>query len=103
MCECEEGKCNCSNECSGQCGNGNECCSGEYDKLDMFLYMAKGAKMELLKEKMKEKLEGAVGKKLDKVADLMVGSLMDHYKSEGDALNKKQELGEKLEKIFEED
>jgi hypothetical protein len=105
MCECEEGKCSCSNECNEQkCGNGGGCCSeGQYDKLDMFLYMAKGAKMELLKEKMKLKVEAAAGKKLDKVADLIVGSLMERYKAEGEASSRKQELNEKLEKIFEEE
>ena len=103
MCECEEGKCSCSNECDEQCGSGCECCREEYDKLDMFLYMAKGAKMELLKEKMKERLEAASGKKLDKAADLIVEALLEQYKTEGDLSKKKQELGEKLDKIFSED
>ena len=105
MCECEEGKCTCSNECNEQsCGCGqSECCSEEYSKLDMFLYMAKGAKMELLKEKMKERLEAAVGKKLDKAADLIVEALLEQYKTEDDLSKKKQELSEKLDKIFSED
>ena len=100
MCECEEGKCNCSNECSEQCGNGNGCCDGEYDKLDMFLYMAKGAKMELLKEKMKKRLESSDGKKLDSIAELIVGALLEQYKLESDASKRRQELNEQLEKIF---
>ena len=106
MCECEEGKCSCSNECSEQscgCGNSGECCSeGQYDKVDMFIYMAKGAKMELLKEKMKKRLEATEGKRLDKVADLIVGALLDQYKTEEDISKRKQELSEKLDKIFEE-
>ena len=107
MCECEEGKCNCSNECSEQscgCGNSGECCSeGQYDKVDMFIYMAKGAKMELLKEKMKKRIEASHGKKLDMVADLIVEALLDQYKTEDDASKKRQELSEKLDKIFSEE
>src|SRR3989338_3009491 len=106
MCECEEGKCSCSNECSEQsCGCESECrcCEGEYSKLDMFLYMAKGAKIELLKEKMKKRLEAIHGKKLDKVADLIVEALIEQYKTEEDLSKKRQELNEKLDKIFSED
>ena len=105
MCECEEGKCSCSNECNEQrCGNGCGCCGeGQYDKMDMFLYMAKSAKMELLKEKMKKRLEASHGKKLDKVADLIVEALLDHYKTEDEASKKRQELSEKLDKIFSEE
>lgn len=100
MCECEEGKCNCSDECNEKnCGCGS-CCEGEYDKLDMFLYMAKGAKMELLKEKMKKKLETTHGKKLEKVADLIVDALLEQYKTEEDSSRKRQELNEQLDKIF---
>lgn len=106
MCECEEGKCSCSNECNEQgCGCGpSGCCNEEqYDKSDMFLYMAKGAKMELLKEKMKERLEAAIGKKLDKAADLIVEALLEQYKAEGGISKKKHELSEKLDKIFSEE
>lgn len=103
MCECEEGKCTCSNEQSCGCGK-SECCGEEqYDKADMFLYMAKGAKMELLKEKMKKRLEAAEGKKLDKVADLIVEALLERYKTDEDISKKRQELSEKLDTIFSED
>ena len=101
MCECEEGKCSCNEQSCG-CEQGG-CCEGEYDKLDMFLYMAKGAKMELLKEKMKKRLEASHGKKLDKVADLIVEALLEQHKTEDDISKKKQELSEKLDKIFSED
>lgn len=106
MCECEEGKCSCSNERKEQsCGCESECrcCEGEYSKLDMFLYMAKGAKMELLKEKIKKRLEASHGKKLDKVAELIVEALLEKYKSESDAYKRRQELNEQLDKIFSED
>jgi len=105
MCECEEGKCSCSNERKEQCGCESECrcCEGEYSKLDMFLYMAKGAKMEILKENMKKRLEASHGKKLDKVADLIVGALLEQYKSESDASKRRQELNAQLDKIFSED
>ncbi|MBI4452281.1 hypothetical protein HY637_02540 [Candidatus Woesearchaeota archaeon] len=59
--------------------------------------------MELLKEKMKERLEAAAGKNLDKAADLIVEALLEQYKAEGDLSKKKLELSEKLDKIFSED
>ena len=100
MCECEEGKCSCKNECSEQCCN---CGAEEYDKSDMFFYLAKEAKMDLLKEKIKKRLDSVDGKKLDKAAELIVDMLLDYYKTEDDISNKKQEFNEKLEKIFSED
>lgn len=107
MCECEEEKCSCESSSNGQscgCGNGGGCCSErQYDKLDMFFCLAKDAKMELLKEKMKKKLEASHGKKLDQVAELIVGALIERYKAESDISKRRQELNEKLEKIFSED
>ena len=102
MCECEEGKCSC-NEQSCRCESDNGCCEREYSKLDMFLYMAKGAKMELLKEKMKKRLEASHGKKFDRVADLIVDALLEQYKTEDEASKKRQELSEQLDKIFSEE
>lgn len=98
MCECEEGKCSCKSECGEE-----SCCGREYDKAGMFFCLAKEAKMELLKEKIKKRLESVEGKKLDKVAELIVEMLLDYYKTEDDISKKKQEFNEKLEKIFSED
>jgi len=104
MCECEEGKCSCSSNCDERgCECGSGCSEGQYSKLDMFFYLVKEAKMELLKEKMKKRLEASIGKKLDKVADVMAEALLDYYKTEGDASKKRQDLNDKLDKIFEEE
>ena len=50
-----------------------------------------------------KRLESVEGKKLDKVAELIVEMLLDYYKTEDDISKKKQEFNEKLEKIFSED
>mgnify|MGYP001619185067 CR=1 FL=1 len=106
MCECEEGKCSCSSNCKEQsceCGNGCGCGEEQCSKLDMYFWLAKQAKMELLKEKMKKRLEASDGKRLDRVTELIVGALLEHNKAEADVSKRRQELNEQLEKIFSED
>ena len=106
-------------EC-GSCGCGNkmsnsECCSsdgcgcnspeqscGKCDKMEMFMEVAKTAKSELLREKIKKRLEVVMGKKLDKVAELLVEAMIDHYKSEMEQENKEQDFRQRFEAIFSE-
>ena len=98
-----ENECDC--QCGGQaceCGT-SQCCTQEYDKMDMMMYLAKTAKMDLIKEKIKKKLEAAHGKKLDKVADLLAEAMMECHKAEADNEKKHQEFRERLDAIFKEE
>ena len=103
--ECEEGKCGCS---SSECGCGQEqckcssdgCCEDSHGKLDMFMYLVHSAKMELIKEKMKKKLEAVKGKQLDQVAELFVNAMMEKYKDEAESERKMDELQQKFDDIF---
>jgi len=67
----------------------------------MMMWLAHSAKMELIKEKMKKKLEAAKGKKLDQVAELFVDAMMEKYKDEAESEKKKEELQQKFDAIFE--
>ena len=65
------------------------------------MYLAKDAKYELLREKIKKKLESSMGKKLDQVADVAVEAFIEAKKGKLEMKSRWQELEEKLEKIFE--
>ena len=99
---CGEGKC-CSSQADECCSSGCGCCQEEscgQDKLAMMMCLVKEAKMELIKEKAKKKLESAIGKKLDQVADLFVEAMIEHYKTEDENSAKEQKLRERFEAIF---
>ena len=98
---CENEKCGCSNEESCNCSCEGSC-EGKYDKMDMFMYLAHSAKMELIKEKMKKRLEATEGKKLDKVAELFVEAMLEKWKDKAEISKKWEELREKFEAIFKE-
>lgn len=106
--QCNEDACECSCKCSNQgCGcnaqcecEQSQCCTGEYDKMAMMMYLAKSAKMELVKEKVKKKLEAVDGKKFDRIADFLVEAMAEYKKTEADSIKRKQELREKFEAIF---
>ena len=66
----------------------------------MMMWLVHSAKMELIKEKMKKKLEAAKGKKLDQVAELFVDAMMDEYKDRAGTEKRKEELREKFASIF---
>ncbi len=57
------------------------------------------AKKELLKEKIKGKLQKKVGKQLDEIADLFVNALVDQQASGADPKKGYEELGKKLREI----
>ena len=91
-CGCGQDQCNCSSEGS--------CCES-YSKVDMMMWLVHKAKMEIIKEKMKKKLEAVKGKQLDQVADLFVNAMMEKYKDEAESEKKREELAQKFEEIFE--
>lgn len=78
---CHEDSC----DTEGSCDTGNkkqdDCCKLAED----ILCLAKCAKHELLKEKMKKVLEAKIGKKLDKVADVAVDALLACWQHEMEA------------------
>ena len=73
------------------CGEENCCCRSCCSKEEKILHLAKCAKHELLKEKMKKHFEAKMGKKLDKIAELAVDAVlahMQHKKAEKHACEK---------------
>jgi len=63
------------------------------------MHLAKEAKMELIKEKMKKRFEAVEGKKFDKLADLVVDTMLAKYKLKSELMQKHDELGEKWEEM----
>lgn len=76
MSECEENSC-CPNEtsCSVPPSTSEECCTLAED----LMCLAKAAKHELLKDKMKRLLEAKIGKKLDNVAEVVVEAMLTEW------------------------
>lgn len=70
------------------------------DKMGMMKCVFKEAKMELMKEKIKKKLEAAEGKKLDAMADALVSGMLEHMKIKMEMWQHKQEMMEKMKTIF---
>ena len=100
--KCEASECDC---CSGS--SSKECCENQQDqsyhsndRMGIMLCVAKSAKMELLKEKIKKRLESTEGKKLDKLADFLVESMLDYRKSKIDMIKRHGEMREKFESII---
>ena len=104
--ECESGSCGCSSKECGcgqekcECSSESNCCEGQYSKMDMFMYLVHSAKMELIKEKMKKKLDAVKGKQFDQVADLFVNAMMEKYKDEAEAEKRREDLQQKFDVIF---
>ncbi|MEK6746191.1 MAG: hypothetical protein AABY33_04085 [Pseudomonadota bacterium] len=88
------GECNNNdNSCDtskNSCDSGSSKSSGECTIAEDLLCLAKEAKHELLKEKMKKILEAKIGKKLDKVAEVAVDAAlacMQHQVAAREACN----------------
>ena len=56
--------------------------------------------MELIKEKVKRKLEETHGKKFDKIAQLLVDSMTEKMNMKKEMFQKKREMEEKFKAIF---
>ena len=85
--------------------DGGGCCQrhgpeGERDKFHMMMCMAKEAKMELLQEKIKKKIEATQGKKLDEIAAVIADLMAEKQKSRMGMKKKKMEAKKKLEDIL---
>jgi hypothetical protein len=98
--------CGCSSDCSCGCGTGCSCsCCGHggedgHEKCKELLFLAKTAHMELLKQKMKTAIEAKIGKKMDKVADLVVDTALAYMKHDMAKKTAHADFDEKLMEIF---
>ncbi len=80
------------NECSTRvCGSGNE--------ISYARALANWAQVELLKEKVKARMEKHYGEKLEKVADLIVDIVAEKAKNEKEWQKSREELHEAMEKL----
>ena len=74
-------------------------CASSCAEMDYAYALAKWAKVELLKEKVKQKLDAKYGPQLEKVADLIVEIMTERAKNERDFGQKQEELEEALGEI----
>jgi ABC-type Zn2+ transport system substrate-binding protein/surface adhesin len=70
------------------------------DHKTMMWHVVRMARVELLKEKVKKKLEAVEGKKLDEMADLLVEARMELRKAKREFWAKKMDLKEKMMEVF---
>jgi hypothetical protein len=88
--------------CNEEHNHGSEqChCGAHEDKMWMLMHIAKKAKMEIIKEKVKKKLEAAEGKQFDEVADMIVEAMLGKRDMMKGMIKKKKEMQERFEAIF---
>ena len=72
-------------------------CGGASCETDYADRIAHWARMELLKEKVKMRLDAKYGKQLDKVADLIVDLVSERTKSDEELTQKETDLREALD------
>jgi hypothetical protein len=72
------------------------------DHKAMMWHLVKEARAELLKEKIKKRLEAIEGKKLDEMAGMLIEARMEIKKAKREFWKKKMEMKEKMMEIFSE-
>ncbi len=82
-CECQTSE--------SQCG---------FSHADMLFFLAKKAKMELIKEKMKKHLEAADGTRYDKAAKLVVDALVAHRENRMESAEKWESFQKELDELW---
>ncbi len=82
---------------SGSCG-GSSCGEADYARA-----LAHWAKVELLKEKVKSRIDARHGPKLDKMADLIVEMVESESKTQEELYAKEEELARQFESFGEEE
>jgi len=108
MSECKSGYCDigASSEteasgCSCGCNCGcSSCTCGCCGKVDEFVNLAKSAHHELLKQKMKAAFEAKIGKKMDKVANVVVEAALVCMKDKMAERQAHEDFEKKLMDIF---
>jgi hypothetical protein len=88
---CIEQRCNCCYYST---------CYDHNDPKAMMWHLMKKAKMELLKEKIKEMLDASDGKKMDEIAQILVDGKMELKKKKSEIYKKKEEMMEQLWAVF---
>jgi hypothetical protein len=78
----------------------SKCSKGGGHCVSDLLKIARCAKKELLKEKIKASLEKKIGTKLDKVADLLVDAMIAEHKALGVDSGRRAELQAKIRAVF---
>jgi hypothetical protein len=85
---------------SPHCKEKSKCSKGGGHCVSDLLKIARCAKKELLKEKIKANLEKKIGSKLDKVADLLVDAMIAEHKALGVDSGRRAELQANIREIF---
>ena len=85
---------------SPHCKEKSKCSKGGSNCVSDLLKIARCAKKELLKEKIKANLEKKIGSKLDKVADLLVDAMIAEHKALGVDSGRRAELQANIREVF---
>ncbi len=85
---------------SSSCKEKSKCSKGGGHCVSDLLKIARCAKKELLKEKIKANLEKKIGAKLDKVADLLVDAMIAEHKALGVDSGRRAELQANIREVF---
>ncbi|MDP3742616.1 MAG: hypothetical protein Q8R15_04845 [Candidatus Micrarchaeota archaeon] len=80
-------------------GNGIQACATSCAEVDYAELMAKSAKFELLREKVKQRIDKQQGKELDKIADLVVDAISQKAKTSEELEKKRQQLASAFEEL----
>lgn len=101
------GECNTDHSChENSCETENSCDRGENRReegctmAEDLLCLAKSAKHDLLKEKMKKIFEAKIGKKLDQVAEVAVDAVLAHWQQTAAQKQACEQYKEKLTAAF---
>ncbi len=110
QCPLEKGSDACpskTKQCSSDKGSDSSCCKdkskcskGGGHCVSDLLKIARCAKKELLKEKIKANLEKKIGTKLDKVADLLVDAMIAEHKARGVNKERRAELQANIKEVY---
>ncbi len=85
---------------SSYCKEKSICNKGGSNCISELLKLARCAKKELLKEKIKANLEKRSGAKLDKVADLLVDAMIEEHKAAGEDNGRRAALEANIKEVF---
>lgn len=99
---CHEKQCGNRPGCYTPCKNRSGCKTDDGHGVEGLLKIVNCAKKQLLKEKIKASLEKKMGTQLDKVADLLVDTMLEEYKAGSESKERRDALEKKLSEIFSE-
>ncbi len=85
---------------TSSCKEKSKCSKGGGHCVSDLLKIARCAKKELLKEKIKANLEKKIGTKLDKVADLLVDAMIEEHKASGESKGRRAALEASIKEVF---